>query len=154
MRTNEFLVCLNSVRPRGPGKWSARCPAHEDRNPSLSVREGERGLLVRCWAGCELQKITEALGLRISDLFFGAVVTRQAQREIVLRRDADRCAREQAQHERGLEIDRAREAEQLVLAARAIDISPWPDDALNRALNQLADAYGVLEREEALHERG
>lgn len=39
------------------GTWSShvamcRCPAHTDSNPSLSIRQGERGILVTCFAGC------------------------------------------------------------------------------------------------------
>jgi hypothetical protein len=30
-----------------------RCPAHDDRSPSLSIRQGDRGLLVHCYAGCD-----------------------------------------------------------------------------------------------------
>jgi hypothetical protein len=38
----EFLGDLEKVRRNGAG-WIARCPAHEDRSPSLSVREGDDG---------------------------------------------------------------------------------------------------------------
>jgi DNA primase len=41
------------VRQRG-GQWQARCPAHEDREPSLSVRPIEGSVLVHCHAGCEV----------------------------------------------------------------------------------------------------
>jgi hypothetical protein len=39
------------------GNWSGgsamcRCPAHDDRTPSLSIRQGDRGFLVHCYAGC------------------------------------------------------------------------------------------------------
>src|SRR6266571_1293899 len=32
--------------------WSCQCPAHDDRSLSLSLRDGDRGLIVRRWAGC------------------------------------------------------------------------------------------------------
>ena len=51
------------------GGWIAKCPAHEDRSPSLSIREGEKGLLLRCFAGCATQAVVEAIGLRMADLF-------------------------------------------------------------------------------------
>src|SRR5262249_49693976 len=44
--------------------WSCRCPTHDDRTPSLSVRDGERGLIVRCWAGCEPRDVLTALRWR------------------------------------------------------------------------------------------
>lgn len=56
--------------PREAGKeWKARCPAHEDANPSLSVSEGAEGrALVKCMAGCQTAAVVAALGLRFADL--------------------------------------------------------------------------------------
>ncbi len=59
---------LEGVRKSGAG-WTAKCPAHEDRSPSLSIREGERGAVLHCFAGCPTQAVVDALGLRMSDLF-------------------------------------------------------------------------------------
>jgi putative DNA primase/helicase len=40
------------------GGWSARCPVHEDRTPSLSLRDSEDGkVLVCCHAGCDQGKV-------------------------------------------------------------------------------------------------
>src|SRR5688572_31288833 len=47
----------------------ARCPAHEDRTPSLTVSRGRDGVLVHCHAGCKVDAIVEQLGLRVEDLF-------------------------------------------------------------------------------------
>lgn len=53
------------------GEWRqrggmCRCPAHDDRRPSLSVRPGERRLLFHCFAGCETGEVIRALiGLRL-----------------------------------------------------------------------------------------
>lgn len=58
------------------GKWysrfgSARCPAHGDKHPSLSLSDGADGrLLLRCHAGCDFAAILDALrglGLVASD---------------------------------------------------------------------------------------
>jgi hypothetical protein len=58
------------ARHAGSGKWMARCPAHDDKFPSLSVREGEGGrTLLRCWAGCSLAAVLKAAGLTVSSLF-------------------------------------------------------------------------------------
>ncbi len=56
------------------GKWHAngpsgpygivRCLAHDDRSPSLSLRDGERGLLVKCHAGCDARDVLGALRRR------------------------------------------------------------------------------------------
>jgi putative DNA primase/helicase len=44
------------------GGWVARCPAHEDRKPSLSIREADGGrVLVYCHAGCDQARVISAL---------------------------------------------------------------------------------------------
>lgn len=48
------------------GKWHGsyalcRCPAHADRKPSLSIRQGHQGLLVHCFAGCSAQRVLRAI---------------------------------------------------------------------------------------------
>jgi hypothetical protein len=50
--------------------WSARCPAHDDRRPSLSIAQGDDGAaLVKCHAGCDTAAILAAIGLKPADLF-------------------------------------------------------------------------------------
>jgi hypothetical protein len=67
---DRLLSAATGVLRTGPGRWSAICPAHPDRRPSLSVRELDDGkLLIRCWAGCDAAAITGALGLELADLF-------------------------------------------------------------------------------------
>ena len=45
--------------------WIARCPAHDDRKPSLSVREAKDGrVLIRCHAGCDQETVVAALWAR------------------------------------------------------------------------------------------
>lgn len=53
----------------GAGRWVAKCPAHEDTKPSLSVSQGEKGILLKCFAGCTLDSICTAIGIRQTDLF-------------------------------------------------------------------------------------
>lgn len=44
--------------------WSCRCPAHDDKNPSLSLNEGRNGkILVKCHAGCTQEQVIDALQL-------------------------------------------------------------------------------------------
>jgi hypothetical protein len=55
---------------RGQAGWRARCPAHDDHAPSLSVSEGRGGrALLRCCAGCLTESVLKALDLRWPDLF-------------------------------------------------------------------------------------
>jgi hypothetical protein len=51
------------------GGWTARCPAHSDENPSLSISEKDGRILLHCYAGCETREILAALGLTERDLF-------------------------------------------------------------------------------------
>lgn len=49
--------------------WKACCPAHDDRTPSLSIREGDDGrVLLHCFAGCAIDSICEAFGITTADL--------------------------------------------------------------------------------------
>lgn len=58
------------VKQTGPGRWICRCPAHEDKSPSLSIRETAEGrVLLHCFAGCETSDVLAALGLEFGDLF-------------------------------------------------------------------------------------
>ncbi|MDR3212405.1 MAG: hypothetical protein LBT71_00580 [Azoarcus sp.] len=65
-----LLSRLEKVKQTGAGRWIARCPAHDDKGPSLSIRELDGGkILLHCFAGCDIAEITGAVGLEITDLF-------------------------------------------------------------------------------------
>ena len=49
--------------------WVARCPAHQDTTPSLSITPRHDKVLLKCFAGCTAKAIVEALGLTMADLF-------------------------------------------------------------------------------------
>ncbi len=60
---------LEKVTRAGTG-WLARCPAHEDGSPSLSIGTGRDGrVLLKCHAGCSLEAIAHAAQISVSDLF-------------------------------------------------------------------------------------
>lgn len=68
MTAEEFIARLEGVQSSGGG-WVARCPAHGDDNPSLSIAKGEDGrVLVHCHAGCTAEEVVTSLGLKLSDL--------------------------------------------------------------------------------------
>ncbi len=65
----NLLDRLEGVRESGAG-WTARCPAHEDRQASLSVGRGDDGRwLLKCHAGCSFGAVVGALGVDARDLF-------------------------------------------------------------------------------------
>jgi len=63
-----LLARLEGVRPAGPNSWVARCPAHDDRDPSLSVSVKEGRVLLYCFAGCAPDEVLGAVGLTWRDL--------------------------------------------------------------------------------------
>lgn len=67
---DKVLATLDRVKPAGAGQWKARCPSHDDRNPSLSIKEGDNGaVILHCFAGCETADVVAAMGLQLADLF-------------------------------------------------------------------------------------
>ena len=70
MSIHDLLPHLDGVRQTGVGRWIAKCPGHDDRSPSLSLRECDDGrVLIHCFAGCEVESVLAAAGLRFSDLY-------------------------------------------------------------------------------------
>ncbi|HEX2879852.1 MAG TPA: toprim domain-containing protein [Polyangiaceae bacterium] len=61
---NDVLPKLRGVKRTNPGHWMARCPAHDDKSPSLSVSEVAGGrILLHCFTGCSFESLTAALGI-------------------------------------------------------------------------------------------
>ena len=65
----RLLSRLEGVKATGADRWTALCPAHDDRRPSLSLRHAEERVLLHCWSGCAAGDIVAALGLSLADLF-------------------------------------------------------------------------------------
>jgi len=61
--TTALLERLEGVRLAGPSKWEARCPAHDDRKPSLTVAQAEDRVLLHCHAGCPPEDIVAGADL-------------------------------------------------------------------------------------------
>lgn len=61
--TAETMAKALGGRKVGQG-WTARCPAHDDREPSLSIRDADGKVLVRCHAGCDQRDVIAALKAR------------------------------------------------------------------------------------------
>jgi len=70
MSAEALLSRLDRVRKTGSSSWTARCPAHADKSPSLSVRETDDGhVLAYCHAQCGIDAIASAVGIDLADLF-------------------------------------------------------------------------------------
>lgn len=69
-RVRDALTSRGSrIEDQGRDRFVAQCPTHDDGRPSLSVRQGDRGVLLYCFAGCHRKEIAADLGLQESDLF-------------------------------------------------------------------------------------
>lgn len=65
---DDVLSRLHGVKKAGNG-WAALCPAHEEKNPSLTLTEDNGKILMHCFAGCAPLAVLDALGLKFEDLF-------------------------------------------------------------------------------------
>ncbi len=62
------IIERTNAKKSGTG-WVGRCPAHEDKHPSLSIGVGNDGaVLLHCHAGCETKEVVQRLGLSMTDL--------------------------------------------------------------------------------------
>lgn len=66
---NRLLSQLENVKQTGSDKWQALCPAHGDKDPSLSISFKDGKILLNCFAGCGYKNILAAVGLEPKDLF-------------------------------------------------------------------------------------
>jgi hypothetical protein len=69
---SHVFSLLSGLRPCGSGKWTARCPSHDDRHQSLSIKIGDNGaILFRCHAphGCSVESIARSMGMELDDFF-------------------------------------------------------------------------------------
>lgn len=132
---HQLLARLDKVKANGPGRWLACCPAHDDRSPSLAVRETEDGtILVKCFTGCPTGDVLAAVGMEMHELF--------------PKRDSDAFRASKRPGERWVPRDvlaaLAREALVVLLAAEAVKherpLAPADRDRLAVAAGRLRGA--------------
>ena len=68
----EVLQHFEGVKRCGDGQYMARCPCHDDRKQSLSIGRGEKGVVLKCQAGCDTRDIIARVGIKPRDLFYDA----------------------------------------------------------------------------------
>jgi hypothetical protein len=68
MAVEDLLSRLSKVKGRN-GSWTACCPAHDDKSPSLAIREEGGKVLLHCFGGCEVSAIVGAVGMDMTELF-------------------------------------------------------------------------------------
>lgn len=143
MTTTAILERLAKVRARGSGTYTACCPAHADKNPSLAIREAGEKLLVKCWAGCTASEIVSAIGLSLKDLFINGPVppgprSSPPPKKIDLDETAFRF--EMAA------LDRRLRAERVLAAIAPIGNEGMEDEHRDRLMNVVARAHHDQDR--------
>jgi len=70
MKIDNLLNALEGVKRTGPGKFLARCPAHNDRHASLAIKLADDDrILIHCFANCGTESVLAAVGMTFDDLF-------------------------------------------------------------------------------------
>lgn len=70
MTSSDRISTAFGLPSSAPGTYKVRCPAHDDRKPSLSVTIKPDKALVKCLANCPTDAVLQKVGLTLSDLFF------------------------------------------------------------------------------------
>jgi len=70
MAIEALLSRLQGVKRTGKDRWIAQCPAHEDKRPSLAIRELSDGkIILHCFALCDVQSVLSAVNLEFDALY-------------------------------------------------------------------------------------
>ena len=69
MDLRDFLNRLEVVKGSGGDEYVCKCPAHDDRTASLCVREGEKGIVLKCQAGCPTDAVLAHMAVSYTHLF-------------------------------------------------------------------------------------
>ena len=70
MELQDVLRHFDGVKRCSDGQYMARCPCHDDRKQSLSIGRGQKGVVLKCQAGCDTHDILRRVGLTPRELFY------------------------------------------------------------------------------------
>ena len=151
MTPSEVAHHFNARRV-GDGRWITKCPAHEDRSPSLSIRSTNDGrTLLHCFGGCRIVDILLAAGIAWADLFppspHSPGSRRQLDPEKIRRLDAENQLREWAEITGRIIRDRIHRRHQLITMGESLVNVEGRED---RGWDFLALGYSGLSRFEWL----
>ena len=143
--TAAVFADLVQARRTGAGRWKARCPAHNDRSPSLSIREGEDGhVTLYCRAGCSLDAIVAALHLVTDDLS-GPQPSPAQQAAIRAAQDTSQSAARAERKARLATLNRVGKLQAVVNELAATLVRSPENTALARLLHSASDKLRVAE---------
>jgi hypothetical protein len=140
---DRVLDRLDGVRRNRAG-WSAKCPAHEDRSPSLSIAEGDDGrVLVHCFGGCDALSVVHSIGLALTDLFPERIKSTMNREERSAMRERWRASNMAA----AINVLDRESMIVAIAAAEAIQggaLSPEDHGRLQEAVQAIGDARAVI----------
>src|SRR5690349_7143059 len=62
LTVDRVAHALGGAKQVDPDSWYCRCPSHDDKKPSLWIKQRPGGgLFVKCYAGCARENVEEAL---------------------------------------------------------------------------------------------
>ena len=70
---DDLAARLEGVKRLGHNQGQARCPAHDDSDPSMTFREGKTCIIMHCFAGCTFDDICRALDIEPSQLMYETI---------------------------------------------------------------------------------
>lgn len=79
----EVLRYFDGVKRCNDNQYMVRCPCHDDRKQSLSIGRGEKGVVLKCQAGCDTRDIIARVGLKPRDLFYDSEPPQKIRAEFV-----------------------------------------------------------------------
>lgn len=156
MKLADFLAYLQGVKATTNG-CTARCPAHDDRHPSLVVTEADDRLLIHCRTGCRTTDVLAAMGLDYPALFLESRTTKSTIYRTGLCQSEGAPSfhwnwRSQcAELERCIQAKREH-AEAMLSATHGLDVKSLTVDEFDELMSYVGRAYGWLERCERLDE--
>ena len=75
MSLETLLSRLQKVKRTSSNSWIACCPAHDDKSPSLTIKDAGNGmLLMKCFASCGTEDVLGAIGMEFKDIMPEKVV--------------------------------------------------------------------------------
>jgi len=143
--TADAFAALVQAQRTGAGRWKACCAAHNDRSPSLSIREGENDhVTLFCRAGCSLDAILSALHLVRDDLSGPPPSPAQAA-AIRGAYETCQCAARAERKARRAALGRVRGLQAVVNELAATLVRSPENTALARLLDSATDKLRVAE---------
>ena len=140
MTASEVAARIPGARAYGNG-FRSPAPCHGSRSATLSIREGRDGrVLVRCFAGCDLQTITRAIGLDVRDLF-AATSRDDGRARAVFARSQPVDRRQALKTFLSDEVERQRIAR---IASAPFDTPCIRSRDVNRARERASSIFGVV----------